>query len=105
MHVHRPCLVLVPDTFIAIADTVDANTNKKPNTTSLLVECIQDEFPEIPIEPVQRKYWNDDAGASPTVSLACHIITSRAGLQFISQLCVQDDERAATLLAASSKYA
>ncbi|KAI0063070.1 hypothetical protein BV25DRAFT_1854649 [Artomyces pyxidatus] len=87
MHLHSPCLILVPDTFLAATDTVAATSSKTPNTTTLLVQCIQDEFPGVPLEPVMRKYWNDDAG-----------------LQFISQLCVQDNERAATLLAASNKY-
>ena len=72
-----PCLVLVPDTFIAIADTVGTNTNKRPSTTSLLVECIQDEFSEIPLEPVQRKYWNDDAGISSRECLICRVLIAR----------------------------
>ena len=29
---------------------------------SLLVQCIQDEFSGVPIEPVLRKYWNEEAG-------------------------------------------
>ncbi|KAI0317904.1 muts domain V-domain-containing protein [Amylostereum chailletii] len=87
LHVHRPGLILVPDTFISAAETIGTTSGKQPTTTSFLVHCVQDEFPGVPIEPVPRKYWNDDAG-----------------LQFINQLCVQDDERAATLLAASNKY-
>ncbi|TFY70152.1 hypothetical protein EVG20_g2859 [Dentipellis fragilis] len=87
MHLHTPALVLVPDTFISATDTTTGSGGKKPNTTSLLVQCIQDEFPNVPVDAVLRKYWNDDAG-----------------LQFINQLCVQDSERAATLVAASNKY-
>ncbi|KAI0044058.1 hypothetical protein FA95DRAFT_1497685 [Auriscalpium vulgare] len=87
MHLHNPCLILVPDTFLSIADSAFTSHGKTSTATTLLVQCIQDEFPGVPLEPVLRKYWNDDAG-----------------LQFIDQLCVQDDERAATLLAASSKY-
>ncbi|KAH8111431.1 muts domain V-domain-containing protein [Phellopilus nigrolimitatus] len=51
------------------------------------LQCIQEEFLGVPIEPVLRKYWNEDAG-----------------LQFINQLCVDSEDRAATLLAVSSKY-
>lgn len=42
---------------------------------------------DIPIEPVLRKYWNETAG-----------------LDFVNQLIVDDEEGAATLVAASSKY-
>ncbi|KAA1468307.1 hypothetical protein DENSPDRAFT_771670 [Dentipellis sp. KUC8613] len=87
MHLHTPALVLVPDTFISATDSTTGPGGKRPNTTSLLVQCIQDEFPNVPVDSVLRKYWNDDAG-----------------LQFLNQLCVQDSERAATLVAASNKY-
>ncbi|THH14058.1 hypothetical protein EW146_g6239 [Bondarzewia mesenterica] len=87
MHLHTPSLVLVPDTFLSAADTSLASGGKKPRSTSLLLQCIQDEFPFVPVEPVLRRYWNEDVG-----------------LKFINQLCIEDDERAATLLAASNKY-
>jgi DNA mismatch repair protein MSH4 len=64
MHIHYPSLVLVPDTFIAATDTTLASGGKKPPTTSLLVQFIMEEFPNIPVEPVARKYWNDGAGVS-----------------------------------------
>ncbi|KIP02571.1 hypothetical protein PHLGIDRAFT_26530 [Phlebiopsis gigantea 11061_1 CR5-6] len=87
MHIHRPCLVLVPDTFISVLDTTLAPSGKHPNSTSLLVQCILEEFECVPVEPVLRKYWSDSAG-----------------LEFINQLCVEDDERAATLVTVSNKY-
>ncbi|KAF8439384.1 muts domain V-domain-containing protein [Boletus edulis BED1] len=87
MHIHYPSLVLVPDTFIAATDATLASAAKKPPTTSLLVQFIMEEFPNIPVEPVARKYWNDGAG-----------------MDFITQLCVENDERAATLVSASDKY-
>ncbi|KAK7055436.1 muts 4 [Favolaschia claudopus] len=78
MHLHPPLLVLVPDTFISAADG---------STSSLLVGYINEEFPGVPIEPIGRKYWNETGG-----------------LEFVSQLCVEDDERAGTLLAVANKY-
>lgn len=62
MHIHYPSLILVPDTFIAATDATLASAGKKPPTTSLLVQFIMEEFPDIPVEPVARKYWNDGAG-------------------------------------------
>jgi len=64
MHIHYPSLVLVPDTFIAATDATLASGGKKPPTTSLLVQFIMEEFPNVPVEPVARKYWNDGAGVS-----------------------------------------
>jgi len=55
MHIHYPSLVLVPDTFISPHSSSDAKT-------SLLIDCIEDEFEGVPIEPVKRKYWNETAG-------------------------------------------
>lgn len=57
MHIHHPSLVLVPDTFISPHSSSDAKT-------SLLIECIEDEFEDVPIEPVKRKYWNETVGRS-----------------------------------------
>jgi len=45
-----------------VADTVDPGPGKKPGSTSLLAQCIEDEFPGVPIEPVLRKFWNGEAG-------------------------------------------
>ncbi|KAJ7079998.1 muts domain V-domain-containing protein [Mycena belliarum] len=78
MHLHPPVLVLVPDTFISPSGA---------SPPSMLVEYIYEEFPGIPVEPIGRKYWNESGG-----------------LEFISQLCVEDDERAGTLLAVANKY-
>ncbi|THH23175.1 hypothetical protein EUX98_g8002 [Antrodiella citrinella] len=68
-------------------DSSLASGGKKPTTTSVLVQCILEEFEYVPVEPVPRRYWNDTSG-----------------LEFINQLCVDNDERAATIVAASSKY-
>ncbi|KAF7326661.1 MutS 4 [Mycena venus] len=78
MHLHPPALVLVPDTFLSTSDASPA---------SMLVEYIYEEFPGVPVEPIGRKYWNEIGG-----------------LEFVSQLCVEDDERAGTLLAVANKY-
>ncbi|KIK81485.1 hypothetical protein PAXRUDRAFT_35858 [Paxillus rubicundulus Ve08.2h10] len=87
IHIHYPSLVLVPDTSLSATDATLASSGRKPPTTSLLVQFIMEEFPNVPIEPVARKYWND-----------------AAGMEFITQLCVEDDERAATLVSVSDKY-
>ncbi|KAI0727611.1 muts domain V-domain-containing protein [Fomitopsis betulina] len=86
LHLHSPSLILVPDTFLSMSDISLATGGKNPSTTSVLVQCMLEEF-DIPVEPVMRRYWNETAG-----------------LDFITQLIVEDDERAATIVAASSKY-
>ncbi|KAF8266638.1 muts domain V-domain-containing protein [Lactarius quietus] len=82
MHLHYPTLVLVPDTFLSPKDSLGPSPRNKTNHTSLLVQRLCDEFPGVPMEPVLRKFWNEDAG-----------------LEFVSQLCVQDEERTAMILA------
>ncbi|KAJ3808136.1 muts domain V-domain-containing protein [Lentinula aff. lateritia] len=90
MHLHKPSLVLVPDTFLSASDTAMTaigSSGKRTTNTSLLVEFIREEFPDTQLEPISRKYWNETSG-----------------LEFIQQLCVEDEERAGTILAVSSKY-
>ena len=62
MHIHYPSLVLVPDTFIFPYSSSDAKA-------SLLIESIEGEFEDVPIEPVKRSYWNETAGGSSETSL------------------------------------
>jgi DNA mismatch repair protein MSH4 len=57
MHLHYPSLVLVPDTFISPHSSSDSKA-------SLLIDCIEGEFEDVPIEPVKRKYWNETVGGS-----------------------------------------
>jgi DNA mismatch repair protein MSH4 len=59
MHLHYPALILVPHTLLS-EDEADGTSS----STSLLVQSIMDEFTGVPVEPVQRKYWNDMAGTS-----------------------------------------
>ncbi|GLB36707.1 putative mutS family domain IV [Lyophyllum shimeji] len=87
MHLHSPSLVLVPDTFLSASDNPSGTSWRRPANTSMLVEFVREEFPGVPLEPVGRRYWNDSGG-----------------LEFILQLCVEDDERAGTILAVSNKY-
>ncbi|KAK0197948.1 muts domain V-domain-containing protein, partial [Armillaria mellea] len=87
MHLHNPCLILVPDTFLSASDASLLPSGKRARTTSLLVEFIHEGFPSVPLEPIGRKYWNE-----------------LSGMQFIDQLCVEDDERAGTLMAVRDKY-
>jgi len=62
MHLYRPCLFLIPDTFLSVSDAALAPSGKRSAATSLLVEYIKEEFPGIQIEPVERRYWNDAGG-------------------------------------------
>ncbi|KAF9074002.1 muts domain V-domain-containing protein [Rhodocollybia butyracea] len=90
MHLHQPNLILIPDTFLSASDAARAMVGGSSRGTidpSLLVEFIREEFPDIQLEPIPRKYFNDTAG-----------------LEFIQQLCVEDEERAGTILAVSDKY-
>jgi len=65
MHLHNPNLILIPDTFLSFKDNLGPSSIRNtPSSTSLLVQCIHDEFPGVPVEPVLRKYWNEDAGIS-----------------------------------------
>ena len=68
----------------------------------MLVELIQDEFQGVPVEILPRKYYNEQSGKSlppvPRFQLRATI-----GLEFIQQLCVDDEERAGTILAVSDK--
>ena len=84
MHLHPPSLVLLPDTFLSAAEA----SSKKQNdiSSTMLIQFIQEEFPGIVLEPVLRRYFNDTCG-----------------LDFIQQLCVEDDERTGTLLAVANK--
>lgn len=62
LHLHYPALVIVPDTFLSPTDSSALSSTKNAVSTSLMVQCIQAEFPSVPVEPVLRKYWNEEAG-------------------------------------------
>jgi DNA mismatch repair protein MSH4 len=80
MHIHYPSLVLVPDTFISPHSSSDAKA-------SLLIDCIEGEFEDVPIEPVKRKYWNETVGGLLTrAGTGIHRLRVHPGLQFITQL-------------------
>ncbi|EIN13274.1 hypothetical protein PUNSTDRAFT_109550 [Punctularia strigosozonata HHB-11173 SS5] len=84
--IRSPSVLLVPDTSLSAGDASFASGFRKPPVTSILVRLLEEEF-SVPIEPVMRKYWNDTAG-----------------LDFVKQLCVDDDERAAIIMAILNKY-
>jgi DNA mismatch repair protein MSH4 len=105
MHLHYPSLILIPDTFLSSKDNLGPSCGKPSGSTSLLVHCLYDEFPGVPVEPVLRKYWNEDAGISHIYASEYFLYLESQGLEFVSQLCVQDEERTATILAVSRKYA
>lgn len=98
-------MILVPDTFFSPADISMPAGGNKSHSTSLLVQCITDEFEGVPIEPVMRRYWNENAGDLGPYSSTKPIVIyhSILGLEFVNQLTIDDDERAATLVAVSNK--
>lgn len=61
LHLHSPSIILVPNTFLSLIDTPMASGGKKASSTSVLVQCMIEEF-DATVDPVMRKYWNDDAG-------------------------------------------
>ena len=62
MHLHNPCLVLIPDTSLTVSEAALVASGRRSGSTSLLVEYIREEFPNIKIEPVGRRSWNDAGG-------------------------------------------
>jgi len=72
----------------------------------MLLQYMREEFPEVPIEPIARKYWNDRAGSffpssTEYVIFSCYL--ARIGAELIAQLGVDDEDLPATLVAASQK--
>ena len=102
MHIHNPSLVLIPDTFLSTSDAALAPSGKRSASTSLLVEYISEEFPGVQIDAVGRRYWND-AGGELSWAFVFRFFERFVGLEFVLQLCVDDDERAGTVLAVSNK--
>ncbi|KAH7103198.1 muts domain V-domain-containing protein [Auriculariales sp. MPI-PUGE-AT-0066] len=77
LDLYTPQMILMPDTAFSSQHGQD----------SLLLRLLQDEFSHVPIEPVARRYWNDAAGHD-----------------FINQLCADDEDRAAILVAVATKF-
>ncbi|GAA5988834.1 hypothetical protein JCM5350_000392 [Sporobolomyces pararoseus] len=81
-----PYAVLVPPSAIPTERSAYARGNASSEAT-LLVRCIQDEFPRTAIIPVKRPYWDE-----------------QAGYEFLTQLSAKDHERINTVETAKSKY-
>ncbi|KZP08279.1 hypothetical protein FIBSPDRAFT_1052493 [Athelia psychrophila] len=81
VHIHIPSLTLAPDTALA--------TDGYPSSTRLttFTNYVQEESPRVLVEPGARKCWNDGRD-----------------IELIHQLCVYEDARTGTILAASDKY-
>ncbi|KAF9505616.1 hypothetical protein BS47DRAFT_1322283 [Hydnum rufescens UP504] len=78
LHVHYPSVVVVLDSSLPS----DPSPSRR---STVLVQYIQEDFPDVPMESVSRKYWNDTVG-----------------LEFITMLMVDDEERASTILSVSN---
>ena len=63
LHIHSPAVILVPDTFLTAAEASMLPSGKRSGSTSLLLEFIEEEFPNVPLEPIGRRYWNEHNGA------------------------------------------
>jgi DNA mismatch repair protein MSH4 len=99
LHLHTPELILIPDTFLPSASS-SKSRNNTPNT--ILINCLQEEFSGVPMHPVLRKYWSETAGefdAGRETVNRCLLV----GLDFITQLCVDDEDRPAVLVSVSNK--
>lgn len=57
-HVH----LMLPSTILVLDSSLPSETSHQNRSPTVLVQCIQDEFPEIALQPVSRKYWNDTSG-------------------------------------------
>ncbi|KIO30888.1 hypothetical protein M407DRAFT_221987 [Tulasnella calospora MUT 4182] len=96
IHLHYPSVIIIPDTFNAGNNSSSTagpsaagfGATKSKKQPSLLLQCLQEEFEDdVAFETVGRKYFNDSAG-----------------MDFVTQLALNDDERAGTLLALGNKY-
>lgn len=61
VHVHYPSTIIVLDSSLPS----DPASTRQP---SALVQYFEEEFPDVLLESVMRKYWNDTAGKF----LACY---------------------------------
>ena len=62
LHVNYPSAIIVLDSSLPS----EASANDRQ--TSILVQYIQEEFPDVTLEGVSRKYWNDTAGEQKLAS-------------------------------------
>lgn len=95
MHLHYPTLILIPDTFLSSKDYLGLSSGKPSGSTSLFVQCLHDEFPGTPVEPVLRKYWNEDAGISLSSNPANspHILNLKVLNSCLNSAFVMKNER------------
>jgi DNA mismatch repair protein MSH4 len=70
LHIHAPALIIVPDTFFSNEELgLSKDRRKRNDHTAMIVHCIRDEFPEVIVEPVMRRYWNHSVGARCLLTL------------------------------------
>ncbi|KAL7415766.1 muts domain V-domain-containing protein [Mrakia frigida] len=94
LSLHPPTLILVTDTALPTPDQPGAHRNRlsgiasgRPVQPTLLVQSLMEGWQDVECVPISRKYWNDEAGEG-----------------FLKQLMIDDEDRAAVLVAAESKY-
>ena len=71
LSLHPPSLILVTNTALPTPDQPSGSFSRrlsggggesKAGKKTLLVESLEDSYNEIEVVPINRKYWNDDAG-------------------------------------------
>ena len=96
--------MLIHDTFVSTSDAAASSWQTICFHFPLGRIYISEEFPDVQIDAVGRRYWNHARGELSWIFLfrfsECFV-----GLEFVLQLCVDDDERAGTVLAVSNKQA
>ena len=96
-HLH----LVAPGTIIVLESTFPTKLGSG-QYSSALIQYIQEDFPDVNLAPASRKYWNETAGKM-LIHRRSMILTGTIGLEYITQLIVDGDERAATLLSISEQ--
>ncbi|GAA5894000.1 MutS family protein MSH4 [Sporobolomyces salmoneus] len=100
-------VIVLPSAKPAQRSTLETRGNASSEAT-LLVRCIQDEFPRTNIIPVKRQYWDEQAGSSDLwlrCSAKTHLHASLLkGYEFLYQLSAKDHERINTIETSRAKH-
>lgn len=79
LSLHSPATILAPDTFF--------ERGIQSNSKRVIIEHIREEFPDVTVQPFARRYFNEEDGEA-----------------FVTQLALDNSERAGLLLTLHDKY-
>ncbi|KAI5480588.1 DNA mismatch repair protein MSH4 [Pseudohyphozyma bogoriensis] len=83
-----PALILIPATFVNKRDRGQTSASVEGDQdATMLVKSLKDAWKDTTVLTVARGYWNE-----------------QAGYEFVTQLCVHDEQRASTILSVKSTY-